>query len=305
MMTFHEASECDGTDLNIVNTRTCFVQLQTLRAEPFSLSFDDYVVIKIRSMNSFGWSILSQQNLSGAKILTEPIQMSTPTYKPLISSGETLVVHLTELLSYEENNGSTVDSYKVELLDEATQIWTVIQGDDGDYSLNLEVTMNGLVLGQQYSVRASAHNIHGWGVHSEYLSLVSSSVPEQPAALTIQLINLDVQISWTQSFNNYASITGYVVVIQDTSAANLYTELADCDASEEQIAEQESCLIPLTTLRAEPWSLQFDQLIQAQISACNINGCGEYSDLNTIGALVQTEPIAVSMPTEGFLTTQV
>jgi hypothetical protein len=27
MMTFHEAPECDGTDLNIVNTRTCFVPL--------------------------------------------------------------------------------------------------------------------------------------------------------------------------------------------------------------------------------------------------------------------------------------
>jgi hypothetical protein len=137
MITFSEAAGCYGSDLNIVNTRTCYVDLTTLRTAPFSLSFDDYVVIKIRSMNSFGWSVLSQQNIGGAKIHTEPIKIEKPTFKPLLSNSQTMVLHLTELLSYEETGGATVDSYKVEVFDETTSQWQVVQGDESNMSLDL------------------------------------------------------------------------------------------------------------------------------------------------------------------------
>jgi hypothetical protein len=61
------------------------------------------------------------------------------------------------------------------------------------------------------------------------------------------------------------------------------------------------CNIPLATLR-EKQNLAFDQTIKAIVSACNKNGCSDFSDLNTLGAQVKTEPLAPAAPVEGTLT---
>jgi len=64
------------------------------------------------------------------------------------------------------------------------------------------------------------------------------------------------------------------------------------------------CKIPMSVFRSSPISLKFDQLITATVAACNRNGCSQFSPLNTIGAKVQTEPLAPSLPKEGLLTTE-
>lgn len=60
--------------------------------------------------------------------------------------------------------------------------------------------------------------------------------------------------------------------------------------------------MPLSVLRAEPYSLLFDSLIRTKLTACNLNGCGEESDANTEGALIQTEPDVVVTMVEGLQT---
>ena len=68
------------------------------------------------------------------------------------------------------------------------------------------------------------------------------------------------------------------------------------------ITQLQYCLIPLSNLRQAPFSLIFDTLIRAKITACNLNGCGVESLPNTVGARVQTEPDTVYTLVEGQLT---
>jgi hypothetical protein len=110
-LTFTETVECDGSNTLVVSSRSCLVNLSTLRAAPYSLAFDDYIVASIASMNSFGWSIYSQPNTGGAKIWTEPQQMLIPVYLPLQSDGYSMTIQLSALSSYTETGGSVVDSY--------------------------------------------------------------------------------------------------------------------------------------------------------------------------------------------------
>lgn len=70
-ITFATTDECDGSDKLIVKNRWCLVNLSTLRAS-YLLTFDNYVVASVASLNSFGWSIDSQPNTGGAKIWVEP-----------------------------------------------------------------------------------------------------------------------------------------------------------------------------------------------------------------------------------------
>jgi hypothetical protein len=84
---FIESPECDGSHEAVVLARSCLVSLQSLRSERFSLTFDMQVVARLKSLNSFGWSPMSDDNTGGATILVEPKKMFVPIYKPTLSTG--------------------------------------------------------------------------------------------------------------------------------------------------------------------------------------------------------------------------
>jgi hypothetical protein len=46
------------------------------------------------------------------------------------------VLQITELTTYEEIGGSTIDSYFVEMSVNDSGVWTTVQGDTGSYSMN-------------------------------------------------------------------------------------------------------------------------------------------------------------------------
>lgn len=113
LVSYFETAECLGDSAQIVSDRQCHIELQTLRQAPFNLAFDDFIVVRVKSMNSFGWSALSQPSLGQARVLTEPAKMVQPTYIALESNGEQMSLQLTALTSHAETGGSQVDSYKV------------------------------------------------------------------------------------------------------------------------------------------------------------------------------------------------
>jgi hypothetical protein len=55
-------------------------------------------------------------------------------------------------------------------------------------------------------------------------------------------------------------------------------------------------------LRAEPFNLIYEELIQAKVMASNERGWSAQSAANTAGALVEVEPFAVTAPVRGILT---
>ena len=109
--------------------------------------------------------------------------------------------------------GNTVDSYQVEMSVKGSGVWTVIQGGDNNYSLNLELLTSDHTLGETMLYRARAHNIQGWGQYSDTLSVVVSSMPEQPIPPAITIEDLNVRIAWTAPNNNFNQISSYIIMI--------------------------------------------------------------------------------------------
>jgi hypothetical protein len=62
-----------------------------------------------------------------------------------------------------------------------------------------------------------------------------------------------------------------------------------------------NCIIPLTTLRTT-FSLTIGSAVIAKARAKNAIGYGQYSQPNTNGALIQTEPGKMNTPTNGTVT---
>lgn len=57
-------------------------------------------------------------------------------------------------------------------------------------------------------------------------------------------------------------------------------------------------------MRNGVWGLQFNDLVVVQVSACNINGCGAYSEANSVGVRMQTEPVPITTLYEGNRTNE-
>ena len=57
-----ELIHCDGRSSAVVQKQYCHVPMLILRTAPFSLQFQDYIVVKIRAKNSIGWGLYSDLN---------------------------------------------------------------------------------------------------------------------------------------------------------------------------------------------------------------------------------------------------
>ena len=154
-----------------------------------------------------------------------------------------------------------------------------------------------MVAGVTYSFRVRARNALGFGPFSNEVDITAAKVPEKPAAPSTSINNVSVRVSWVDPDSNSSPITGYEVMVA-TSTGDFIFDLQFCDAATEPIISQRYCEIPVSVLRTAPYFLDFDETVLAKFRASNIYGWSVYSESNSEGAQIQTEPIAPQTPTE-------
>ena len=84
--------------------------------------------------------------------------------------------------------------------------------------------------------------------------------------MSTQTVNDKVEISWSAPFNNYESIDKYLVKVKTADASPTYIqELVNCDASTIEVIAFLKCRIPVSVLRASPYSLPAGTLVVALV----------------------------------------
>ena len=63
---YEDQVNCYGADSSIVSSRSCSIPMTTLTGDPFYLEEGDLVVAVIESLNEIGYSVPSEENISGA-----------------------------------------------------------------------------------------------------------------------------------------------------------------------------------------------------------------------------------------------
>jgi hypothetical protein len=96
---------------------------------------------------------------------------------------------------------------------------------------------------------------------------------------------LSVKISWVAPYDNSEPIDAFEVLIR-TSDSTTYSAVPSPCATTLALF----CFVPLSTLRTTPFSLSRNNLVVVKARAHNQFGYGDYSEPNTAGATVQTEP---------------
>lgn len=151
---------------------------------------------------------------------------SVPDQIPALTTSAITATAATIGWSAVDNNGSTIDSYQVQIDDNSnfsSPIATVsVSASARSY------TINSLVRSTTYYARVRAHNAIGWASFSPTKTFVTSaSAPDTITTLAAAVATPDsIPVSWAAPGSGGSSITGYILQASERSdfttlAANL------------------------------------------------------------------------------------
>lgn len=105
---------CNGAQTAVLLNRYCFIPVVTvLRADPYSLVFQDPIIARVKSRNIIGWSInYSLDNSIYATVQVEPTKMVMPIKGP--ATDQTQIEVLWVALVGDDTGGSTITSYNLQ-----------------------------------------------------------------------------------------------------------------------------------------------------------------------------------------------
>ena len=99
-------------------------------------------------------------------------------------------------------------------------------------------------------------------------------------------------VVWAQPADAGDEITAYQVQLYVPASDSYIEDLSYCDGSVQEVIDGLSCQFPQLYL-GSTYGYTVGSLLQVRVRAFNVNGWGEYSQLNTGGAIIQNVPTVV------------
>jgi hypothetical protein len=114
--------------------------------------------------------------------------------------------------------------------------------------------------------------------------------PDQPEPPTTTVFENTVVVNWLQPPPNGSPITSYRITFRQKDG-DFSQDMVNCDGTVTTIILNKECILPFTTLRNAPFSLEFGDSVFAKVVAINYYGESESSDEGN-GAIVLLVPDA-------------
>jgi hypothetical protein len=283
---------CNGSDTTVRTTRKCIIPMSDLLAAPFNYVFDSIVKVRVSAANFYGYGVISPLSEdSGARIRVIPIKMAPPTMDPL-STDVTLIMNWVALSGADAGN-SPVITYSL--------LWDAGNAEATTFTeltdaLVTSFTVNAVQGGRTYRFKVRARNIYGYGPASDPTPVVPQDAPGKTAIPTVQLnstVPTEVQVSWDQPNDHSATITAYEILFMKANG-DFVLESTRCDGTLPVVVTTRTCSVPMSTIRTLT-ALPRDGLIRVKVRAFNSRGAGLFSEVNTAGATIETEPTNLSV----------
>ena len=273
--------------------------MSVLTAAPYGYAYSystggDLVQVRVKAANFFGYGVLSPVSEStGAKIRAVPGIMAAPT-EDASCTDVTLTMNWVALSGIDAGS-STVLAYSL-LWDAGDNTKAVAEFVELTDALVTSFTVNAVTGGKAYRFMVRARNIYGYGASSAITTVIPDDKPGKTSIATVALNALtptEVEVSWPLPDDHSSVVTGYDILFMLANGAFAH-EMTRCDGNNSAVVEYRKCSVPTTTLRtltARPR----DSLIRVKVRAFNAKGSGEFSEVNTAGATIETEPTNLSV----------
>lgn len=149
--------------------------------------------------------------------------------------------------------------------------------------------------GRTYSFKLESRNLVGYSLLSESFAVLAAQVPSRPNSPKTSISGDFVVIEWNQPpFDGASEITSYNIRIGQ-QGNSVYTEyFTSCNGANPAVFGSRSCAVPISTLKAYPYSLDWGVGVYAIVSAINIVGPSEFSlpTLTAEAGIILTYPDA-------------
>jgi hypothetical protein len=110
----------------------------------------------------------------------------------------------------------------------------------------------------------------GYSDVSTELSILTATVPGKPSTPSTSISGTNVVISWTVPDDGSAAIVGYVITILQEDGVTFTEDLTYCDGSDSTILSSQSCTVPIATLRANPYNLEWGSSVYVKVTGINV-----------------------------------
>lgn len=213
--------------------------------------------------------------------------MNTPVEDPSTSSSQ-IVINWAPISSTDDIGGDAIIYYSLEWNQgSATNVWQELTTPNvlvTSYSMT-----SGFTPGVTYTFRVRAKNSIGLGVYSFTIVVTPASIPSKIATAATTTISTSVRIAWDLPNLNGGSIVSYRVwIMKKDGTFNL--ESTWCSESDSLMTSNRYCFVRMTDLTGATYNLVKSDLVRVKVQASNAKGWGDLSDVNTVGASVETVP---------------
>jgi hypothetical protein len=279
-------SYCDGNTATVFNNLKCSFTVTYLMSA-YTYTRGTLIRAMVRAYNENGWGSYSNANLDGATIKTPPTRMNTPVEDPSTSSSQ-IVITWAPITSTDDIGGDAIIYYSLEWNQgSAINVWQELTTPNvlvNSYSMT-----SGFTPGVTYTFRVRAKNSIDLGVYSFTIVVTPASIPSKMATAATTTISTSVRIAWDLPNLNGGSIVSYRVwIMKKDGTFNL--ESSWCSESDSLMTTNRYCLVRMTDLTGATYNLEKSDLVRVKVQASNAKGWGDLSDVNTVGASVETVP---------------
>lgn len=157
-------------------------------------------------------------------------------------------------------------------------------------------TAASLTQGLTYQFKIQARNLYGFSSFSNTVSILTAQEPDQPGAPTTVWSPDDVIVTWTAPNDGGSPITGFIVTFRQSDELTFSPETVNCDMTS---STDVTCTLPVSVLKAEPFSLPWGASVFAKVVATNLYG-NSVESLSGNGAVITVTPDPPTDLTEDY-----
>jgi len=156
--------------------------------------------------------------------------------------------------------------------------------------------VEGLTNNRTYKFKVRAENVYGLGPYSTISAIRPTGIPEGLNPIATNLVGTNILIQWQAFESKGRTITSYEILFLQSDGIT-WTEIPlFCNGHDSSVVEKHFCYVPMLVFRLKPFYLKQDDLIQGKVRAYNIKGWSSYTNPNTVGQTILTEPHQMSTP---------
>lgn len=148
--------------------------------------------------------------------------------------------------------------------------------------------------------KVRSRNSVGLSDFSEEVAILCAQIPDVPNAPTLVRNYDQIEIRWDAPWDGGTSIFTYTIEFRHNDDTSFSQVGVSCDGTDPAVVQARFCSVPISTLKAEPFVVDWGKTAHARVSATNVKGTCGYSEVGLGGTIEKSPDAPINLRNEGY-----